>query len=540
MPYVTPLRAADPRRVGRYRLAGRIAGMPAAGPVYLAGTVDGTEVTVTLLGDGGTGDSAARHRFAQEASTARRVAPFCVARILDSGLDGGQAYLVSEYVTGSSLEETVSAGGARTGAELGGLALGAATGLAAIHQAGLVHGSFGPGNLILSPAGPRVAEFGITPPYGSATPAADMLAWGQAVVFAAAGSTEAGLRDLGVLPSNLGRLAAACLSSDPAARPAARLVVAALLGGESPPAGLLAEASRRAAVAVPAPVSPVTPFSPPDPAAPAPPAPVPAAAPDSGPVLVPAAATPAAAVSAQAPDLAPAPDPPAPDRGPGPGRSPAPAMASALSTPPPPSGAAPSSLSAPQPEVTRPQPPFERQPAAEQHDRPPARRRRAAVTLWAAVAAVAVLGAAALLHGTLRSGAAGSAGGTASSPAGAAAPSPTPSPPAAPAVPPALAGSWSGQARQVDPTDVFSVQLDLLTGGHLSTISYSGTTFSCSGDLSPVSSAAGTLTMSQGIVTGETSCANGVVTLRQAGPTTLEFTFQGQAGPAARGTLAKG
>ncbi len=112
--------------------------------------------------------------------------------------------------------------------------------------------------------------------------------------------------------------------------------------------------------------------------------------------------------------------------------------------------------------------------------------------------------------------------------------------PAGPAVPPALAGSWSGQARQVHPTDVFRVQLDLLTGGQLSTISYSGTTFSCSGDLSPVSSVAGTLTMSQGIVTGETSCANGVVTLRRAGPASLEFTFQGQAGPAARGTLARG
>jgi hypothetical protein len=530
MPYVTPLRAADPRRVGRYRLAGRIAGMPVAGLVYLASTVDGNEVTVTLLGDDEIGDSAARHRFAQEASTARRVAPFCVTRILDSGLDGGQAYLVSEYVTGSSLEEIVAAGGARAGRELGALALGAATGLAAIHQAGLVHGGFGPGNLILSPAGPRVVEFGITPPYGAATPAADMLAWGQTVVFAAAGSPDAGLRELGVLPANLGRLAAACLSTNPAARPAARLVVAALLGEESPSAGLLAEASRRAAVAGPASASASPPVSPPAPASPVPAAPhVPAAAPDSGPALIPAAA----AVAALAPD------PPAPDRVPEPDRVPAPAMASALSTPPPSSGAAWSPLSAPEPEVTGPRPPLEDQPASEQNDRPPARRRRA-VMLWAAVAAVAVLGVVALLHSTLRPGAAGSAGGTASSPAGSAAPSPTPSPPAAPAVPPALAGSWSGQARQVDPTDVFNVRLDLLTGGRVSTISYSGTTFSCSGDLSPVSSAAGTLTMSQGIVTGETSCANGVVTLRQAGPASLEFTFQGQAGPAARGTLAKG
>ena len=47
MPHVTSLGADDPRRVGRYRLAGRISGMPASGPVYLANSVDGDQVTVT-------------------------------------------------------------------------------------------------------------------------------------------------------------------------------------------------------------------------------------------------------------------------------------------------------------------------------------------------------------------------------------------------------------------------------------------------------------------------------------------------------------
>ena len=81
MPHVTPLHADDPTRVGRYRLSGRIVGMPVAGPAYLARTVDGSEVTVTLLGGDWGRDSAARDRFTAEASAARRVAPFCAARI---------------------------------------------------------------------------------------------------------------------------------------------------------------------------------------------------------------------------------------------------------------------------------------------------------------------------------------------------------------------------------------------------------------------------------------------------------------------------
>ena len=250
MPHVTPLRATDPRRVGRYRLVGRIAGMPAPGEIYLARTVDGSEVTVTLLGGDWAADSAARDRFADEADAARRVAPFCTARILDAGLDRGRAFLVSEYVAGSSLLEIISVDGVRQGAELEALAIGAATGLAAIHQAGLVHGDFGPEHLVLSAAGPRVVEFGITPPYGAATPAADILAWAQTVVFAASGRPPADLQDLDILPDSLRWITAACLGADPAARPAARSVLQQMLGDSNPSAGLLAEGSRRSAHAL--------------------------------------------------------------------------------------------------------------------------------------------------------------------------------------------------------------------------------------------------------------------------------------------------
>ena len=139
-------------------------------------------------------DAAARDRFAAEAAVAKRVPPFCAARVLDAGLDGSQAYLVSEYIVGPSLLELVATDGVRRGHDLEAVAIGMATGLASVHQAGLVHGNFGPEFVIMAPDGsPRVVEFGITPPYGAATPSADMLAWAQTVVFAASGQPAATL-----------------------------------------------------------------------------------------------------------------------------------------------------------------------------------------------------------------------------------------------------------------------------------------------------------------------------------------------------------
>jgi len=253
LPHVTSLRADDPGRVGRYQLAGRISGMPSSGSVYLGMTDDGTEVTVTLLRSDWTGNPAARDRFAEEAAVARRVAPFCAARVLDAGIDGPDAFLVSEFVPGLSLAEAVTATGPIEGADLQALAIGSVTGLAAIHQAGLAHGGFSPQHVILSAEGPRVIEFGISPPSGTANPAADMLAWARTISYAATGSPSASLEDLAFLPLPLYRVVARCLAAEPADRPPARLVVLNLLGDAEPPTGLLAEASRRAAMAIPTP-----------------------------------------------------------------------------------------------------------------------------------------------------------------------------------------------------------------------------------------------------------------------------------------------
>ncbi|MEP7022616.1 MAG: hypothetical protein ABJB47_02135 [Actinomycetota bacterium] len=247
MPQVAPLRPDDPKRVGRYRLTGRFIGIPGDSPEYLGRATDGDRVTVSLLPADRTPDGAARDRFTAEARAARRVAPFCAARILDAGLDNGRAFLVSEHVAGPLLSEFIMADGPRRGAELEAVAIGIATGLTAIHQAGLVHGQFSPEYVVLGTEGPRVVGFGITPPYGMATPSADMLAWAHAVLYAASGRPIADPQDLALLPEPLRGAVASCAAPDPAARPGARQVVLRLLGDESPAAGVLAEGSRRAA-----------------------------------------------------------------------------------------------------------------------------------------------------------------------------------------------------------------------------------------------------------------------------------------------------
>ena len=255
MPHVVPLHASDSRRLGRYRLTGRIAGMPADGPVYLGQTPEGTEVSITLLDGDWAGDGAARDRFTNEANAASRVAPFCAARILGAGFEGGHAFLVREYVAGPSLLELVTDEGEWEGADLEALAIGTATGLAAIHQAGLVHGDFGPEYVVLGLTGPKVIEFGITPPYGAATPSADMRAWAHTMLFAAAGgpADPADPEDLNLLPEPLRALVIQCTSADPSDQPSARSAVIELLGDDDPPAGVFGEGARRARLAAAAP-----------------------------------------------------------------------------------------------------------------------------------------------------------------------------------------------------------------------------------------------------------------------------------------------
>ncbi|MGR6914253.1 WD40 repeat domain-containing serine/threonine protein kinase [[Actinomadura] parvosata] len=269
----------DGERLGRYWLAGQL-GAGGQGVVYEAYDEAANRVAVKVLHAYLSGDSALRRRFMREVAAAQRVASFCTARIVDHDLQGERPYLVTEFVAGPSLRRAAPF----AGDELHRLAVGVATALAAIHQAGVVHRDLKPENVLLGQDGPRVIDFGIaraaglsmtstgeltgTPMYmapevfagGRADASADVFAWGALVYFAATGrnafeapTTVAVIHrllnhdpDLEVLPPGLRGLVAAALSKDPAGRPSAHELLTGLLGGASQES-LMAEGAQAAA-----------------------------------------------------------------------------------------------------------------------------------------------------------------------------------------------------------------------------------------------------------------------------------------------------
>lgn len=257
-----PLRPGDLTQIGPYRLLG-ILGKGGQGAVYLGLTPDGTKVAIKVLHDWFAGDEAAKNRFLREVEATRRVAQFSTARVLDVRVDQELAYIVSEFVDGSSLEQLVRRHGPRDGDALTRLALSTAGALAAIHRAGIVHRDFKPANVLIGPDGPRVIDFGIaraldqtnatsgkiigTPAYmspeqftsGQVGPASDVFSWAATMIFAASGRAAFGEDtipaivnrvlnhhpDLSCLPPAMQPLAAACLDKNPDNRPTASEVM---------------------------------------------------------------------------------------------------------------------------------------------------------------------------------------------------------------------------------------------------------------------------------------------------------------------------
>ncbi|TMR35705.1 serine/threonine protein kinase [Nonomuraea zeae] len=245
------------------------------GTVHLAEDPAGQRVAVKVINPELSQHEQFRMRFRREADAAQRVRRFCTAAVIEAALDGGQLYVVTEYVPGPNLEEAVRQSGPLRGSSLDALAVSVATALTAIHGAGVVHRDLKPSNVLLSPVGPRVIDFGIaraldtlggvtgtgelvgTPRYMApevlrgepVSPACDVFSWGCLVAFAASGRAPFGgdtlpsivYQVLNTEPKldevepGLRELVRAALQKDPALRPTAQQLLDHLVGRSAAP-----------------------------------------------------------------------------------------------------------------------------------------------------------------------------------------------------------------------------------------------------------------------------------------------------------------
>jgi len=266
-----------PRKIGPYRLLDKI-GEGGMGVVYLARDAESRPVAVKILGPAVAADPNARRRLLREVETMRRVRSRYVAEILDADVTGDAPYIVTRYVPGRTLDDTVRTDGPLRGQALDRLATGLAEAIAAIHAAGVVHRDLKPGNVMLMDGQPVVIDFGIahvpdstrltqtgmvmgTPGYlapeviegQQSSGASDVHSWGATMAFAATGRQPygsgtfqtiffrvlQGKAELAGVPSALLPLVMAALATDPQARPPARWLAdrcAELPLGGGPPA----------------------------------------------------------------------------------------------------------------------------------------------------------------------------------------------------------------------------------------------------------------------------------------------------------------
>ena len=279
--------ARDPRLTALaeesgYEILGRI-GAGGMGIVYRAHDADGNDVAIKLLRHEIADDPRARERLAREVVAQQLVRNDNIVRILDAELDSSDAFVVTEFIPGPTLEDAVrSHGGLHPEAvrEIG-LVMGET--LHAIHASGVIHRDLKPSNVMLrgadeddltgfDPDGdhldPVVIDFGIAIAaeesrmtstglvMGTAAyldpevirtdhtgEAGDWWAWAALLSFAATGRepfgsgradlvflrAERGEIDVDGLPTELAAWLRTALQSDPAKRPAPEDLIARLV-----------------------------------------------------------------------------------------------------------------------------------------------------------------------------------------------------------------------------------------------------------------------------------------------------------------------
>jgi len=150
------------RVAGRYDVERRL-GHGGMATVDLAHDVELDRlVALKRLADNLAGDPDLRARFLREARLAARLSHPNVVRIYDVGEDAGTPFIAMEYVAGETLADLIGRRGPLPTRETAELGVQLCRGLAAVHEAGLVHRDVKPQNLLLRDDGVvKLGDFGI-------------------------------------------------------------------------------------------------------------------------------------------------------------------------------------------------------------------------------------------------------------------------------------------------------------------------------------------------------------------------------------------
>lgn len=151
----------EPQRVGRFPLIRRL-GAGGMGAVYAAyDEVLDRKIALKLMHRQRDGSIGQRQRTLVEARALARVAHPSVVTVYEVGEAEGHVYISMEYIEGTTLSDWCS-DVPRSWRDVLDMYLQAGDGLAAAHQAGIVHRDFKPDNVLVGKDGrPRVVDFGL-------------------------------------------------------------------------------------------------------------------------------------------------------------------------------------------------------------------------------------------------------------------------------------------------------------------------------------------------------------------------------------------
>ncbi|MBC7289880.1 MAG: serine/threonine protein kinase [Actinotalea sp.] len=256
--------------IGGYRVLGPL-GRGGMGSVYRAVDADGVTVAMKVLHAHLAADDAHRERLRREVANLQRVRHPAVARVLDAEIDADDAFVVTELVDGTDLAARVRDEGPLPPSALADLAERLRAALTVVHDAGVLHRDLSPGNVMLSPRGPVLIDFGIaqavedarvtatglvagTPGYLSPemvrgaepTAAADWWGWAAVLAFAATGRAPFGTRPLAAVLARVESGEADLAGLDARTTAALRSALAVDPERRAAPEGVVAELRRAA------------------------------------------------------------------------------------------------------------------------------------------------------------------------------------------------------------------------------------------------------------------------------------------------------